>query len=68
MSIDISGDQPRRKSGTAWGIVKRLLLGGVSALVQAIVLFSAAGRLDWVMGWARVGTYPTLSGCTHLAE
>lgn len=37
--------------------VKRLLLGGVSALVQAAVLFGAAGRLDWTMGWAFVGLY-----------
>jgi protein-S-isoprenylcysteine O-methyltransferase Ste14 len=36
---------------------KRLLLGGVSALVQAAVLFGAAGRLDWTMGWAFVGVY-----------
>jgi protein-S-isoprenylcysteine O-methyltransferase Ste14 len=37
--------------------VKRLLLGGVSTLVQAAVLFGAAGRLDWTMGWAFVGVY-----------
>ena len=42
-----------------WSTVKRLLLGGVSALVQAAVLFGAAGRLDWMMGWAFVGVYAT---------
>jgi len=40
-----------------WGTVKRLLLGGVSALVQAVVLFGAAGRLDWALGWAFIGVY-----------
>jgi hypothetical protein len=37
--------------------VRRLALGGTSALVQAAVLFGAAGRLDWMMGWAFVGVY-----------
>ena len=40
-----------------WSTVKRLLLGGVSTLVQAVVLFGAAGRLDWVLGWAFIGVY-----------
>lgn len=40
-----------------WTTVRRLLLGGVSALVQAVVLFGAAGRLDWGMGWAFIGVY-----------
>ncbi|HEY73492.1 MAG: isoprenylcysteine carboxylmethyltransferase family protein [Chloroflexi bacterium] len=40
-----------------WNTVKRSLLGGVSALVQAVVLFGAAGCLDWAMGWAFIGVY-----------
>ena len=40
-----------------WSMVKRLLLGVASTLVQAIVLFGAAGRLDWAMGWAFIGVY-----------
>ena len=40
-----------------WSTVKRLLLGGVSTLVQAVVLFGAAGRLDWLAGWAFIGVY-----------
>jgi protein-S-isoprenylcysteine O-methyltransferase Ste14 len=40
-----------------WSTAKRLLLGGASALVQAVVLFGAAGRLDWVLGWAFIGVY-----------
>ena len=40
-----------------WSMVKRLSLGAASALVQAVVLFGAAGRLDWVLGWAFIGVY-----------
>ena len=40
-----------------WSTVKRLLLGAASALVQAVVLFGAAGRLDWALGWAFIGVY-----------
>jgi len=40
-----------------WSMVKRSLLGGASALAQAIVLFGAAGRLDWALGWAFIGVY-----------
>jgi protein-S-isoprenylcysteine O-methyltransferase Ste14 len=33
-----------------WSRIKRLLLGSASTLVQAVVLFGAVGRLDWVLG------------------
>lgn len=46
--------------------VKRLLLGVVSALVQVVVLFGAAGRLDWAMGWASIGVY-AIGGMTIAA-
>ena len=49
-----------------WGTIKRLSLGVVSALVQAIVLFGAAGRLDWVLGWAFIGVY-AIGGMTIAA-
>ncbi len=40
-----------------WSTAKRLLLGAASALVQAVVLFGAAGRWDWALGWAFIGVY-----------
>ncbi len=40
-----------------WSTVKRSLLGAASALVQTVVLFGAAGRLDWALGWAFIGVY-----------
>ena len=49
-----------------WSTVKRLLLGGVSTLVQAVVLFGAAGRLDWLAGWAFIGVY-AIGGMTIAA-
>jgi protein-S-isoprenylcysteine O-methyltransferase Ste14 len=49
-----------------WSTVKRLLLGGVSTLVQAVVLFGAAGRLGWVLGWAFIGVY-AIGGMTIAA-
>jgi len=36
------------------GIVKRLLQISVSTLAQAAALFTASGRLGWVMAWAYV--------------
>jgi len=57
MDTHTSNRQPRKKSGTAWGIVKRLLLAGFSTLVQAAMLFISAGRLDWAMAWAFLGVY-----------
>lgn len=52
-----TSSRPHKGSGTAWGIVKRLLLAGFSTLVQAVVLFISAGRLDWGMAWAFLGVY-----------
>ena len=57
MNTSTSDSQPREESGTAWSIVKRLLLGGSSALVQAAILFISAGRLDWAMAWAFLAVY-----------
>jgi len=57
VSAYTSNGQPRNKSGTPWGIVKRLLLACVSTLVQAAVLFVSADRLDWALGWTFVGVY-----------
>ena len=57
MNTNTSDSQPLEEPGTAWSIVKRLLLGGSSALVQAAILFISAGRLDWAMAWAFLAVY-----------
>jgi protein-S-isoprenylcysteine O-methyltransferase Ste14 len=38
-------------------IVKRLIQIGFLVLIQAVALFGAAWRLDWVEGWAYLGLY-----------
>jgi uncharacterized SAM-binding protein YcdF (DUF218 family) len=38
-------------------IVKRLIQIDFLILIQAVALFGAAWRLDWVEGWAYLGLY-----------
>ncbi len=38
-------------------IVRRLIQIGFLVLIQAVALFGAAWRLDWVEGWAYIGLY-----------
>ncbi len=39
------------------GIFKRLLQIVLLILFQAVILFAASGRLDWLMAWVYVGVY-----------
>ena len=50
-----SPGQPR--PGLARGIVARVAQIGVMFLVIGIILFGAAGRLDWIWGWVYLGLY-----------
>jgi len=47
--------QPPRD--VARGIAARVAQIGVMFLVIGVVLFGAAGRLDWIWGWAYLGIY-----------
>jgi protein-S-isoprenylcysteine O-methyltransferase Ste14 len=57
MSANTCNGPPSKKPGAALELVKRLLLGSVGALLQAVILFASSGCLDWVMAWAFVGVY-----------
>ena len=47
----------RAKADLTGAIVRRLLQVGIALIVQAAILFIAAGRLDWLAAWAWIGLY-----------
>jgi protein-S-isoprenylcysteine O-methyltransferase Ste14 len=55
MSTDASATKPETPPEMTRLIARRLIQVLAGVLVQAVVLFAAAGRLDWAMGWAYVG-------------
>jgi len=55
MSTDASATKPETPPEMTRLIARRLIQVLAGVLVQAVVLFGAAGRLDWAMGWAYVG-------------
>lgn len=57
MATETSTQQNLNKSQTTAGVVKRFVQIAFSLLLQAALLFIAAGRLDWVMAWVYLGIY-----------
>lgn len=54
--------QTKEKGNTATRISwKAALLFVVSVLIQPLILFAAAGRLDWGMGWTYIGVAITFA-------
>lgn len=54
----VSDVPPSKKSdGIAGGILARSAQVGSVFLVQGLILFGAAGRLDWVWAWVFLGIY-----------
>jgi protein-S-isoprenylcysteine O-methyltransferase Ste14 len=49
--------QSSEKSDIAGGIVKRLVQIAIFFLIQAVILFASAGRLDWTMAWVYLAVY-----------
>jgi protein-S-isoprenylcysteine O-methyltransferase Ste14 len=62
MNASTHGRSDVKREVTRWLI--REILG---SLITAVILFGAAGRLDWVMGWVLVGGYLTWTIATALA-
>ena len=49
---------PQRHPGdVAHGVAARAAQIGVMFLLIGVILFGAAGRLDWIWGWAYIGMY-----------
>jgi len=55
MNTNVSVTQPHEKSELRGKIVKRLLQVVIQFLLLGVILFVAAGRLDWVWAWAYIG-------------
>ncbi len=55
MNANTSVEQPGHQPETTRTIVRFLVREAMGLLMLAAILFLAAGRLDWVMGWALVG-------------
>lgn len=58
--------QPERKPDLRAAVGRRFLQLGFFVLIQAAILFGAAGRWDWPMAWAYVGLYVGLICVTAL--
>ncbi len=57
MTTQTSTEQNVSKSETTAGVVKRFVQIAFTFLLQAALLFIAAGRLDWLMAWVYLGIY-----------
>jgi len=55
MNANGSVGQTNKKPDVTRGILKRLVQVVVTLLIEAMILFGASGRLDWVMAWALIG-------------
>jgi protein-S-isoprenylcysteine O-methyltransferase Ste14 len=61
MDTNING-RPDVKHGVTRWLIREIL----GSLITAAILFGAAGRLDWVMGWVLVGGYLIWTAATAL--
>ncbi len=52
--------QTRNRSEITRGIVNRGIQIVAVLLIEAVILFGAAGRLDWLWAWVYLGTYTAL--------
>jgi protein-S-isoprenylcysteine O-methyltransferase Ste14 len=57
MNTRPSVEESQALANTSGGIVKRLIQVIISTLIQALVLFLSAGRLDWMEAWVYLGVY-----------
>jgi protein-S-isoprenylcysteine O-methyltransferase Ste14 len=58
MDVNTSNGRTGKRSGTVWDLVKRLLLGSVGALLQAIIFFSDVIRIQMDRGHVVVSDGP----------
>jgi protein-S-isoprenylcysteine O-methyltransferase Ste14 len=49
--------QSSEKPDITSGIIKRLIQIAIFFLIQAVVLFASAGRLDWTIAWVYLAVY-----------
>jgi protein-S-isoprenylcysteine O-methyltransferase Ste14 len=57
MNSNTSVEQPNERPDVRSGVTRWLIREIMGSLFTAAILFGAAGRLDWVMGWVVVGVY-----------
>ena len=57
MNTITSNTQPTGSSDLTAAIIRRLLQLAVFILIQAAILFGAAGRLSWRAAWAYLAIY-----------
>jgi protein-S-isoprenylcysteine O-methyltransferase Ste14 len=66
MNAGESVEESSRKSETTRGVVNWAVKGLVAKLFVAAILFTSAGRLDWVMGWVYLGVFLAFDVATAL--
>ncbi|MDY6875106.1 MAG: isoprenylcysteine carboxylmethyltransferase family protein [Chloroflexota bacterium] len=66
MNGNTSVEQQNEKSDVKSGVTRWLIREIMGSLITAAILFGAAGRLDWVMGWVLVGVYLIWTAATAL--
>ena len=64
MNANTSVNQPGEKYDIRREVVKWVIKACVGILVMATILFIAAGRLDWVMGWVYLGVFVLITAVT----
>jgi protein-S-isoprenylcysteine O-methyltransferase Ste14 len=57
MNTNTPDKETDRKTETTRGVIRWLIRETMGVVIAGAILFIAAGRLDWVMGWALVGLY-----------
>ena len=57
MNANITHDEQRRDAGLKAGIRRRFVQVFVTCAIQAVILFIAAGQLNWLWAWLYVGIY-----------
>lgn len=57
MTHDVASRGMRDSQEVKRGVVRRVVQVALLVVFQALVLFLAAGRLDWVWGWVYIGVY-----------
>ncbi len=57
MNSNTSVEKPNERPDVRSGVTRWLIREILGSLFTAAILFGAAGRLDWVMGWVVVGVY-----------
>ncbi|UCF62230.1 MAG: isoprenylcysteine carboxylmethyltransferase family protein [Anaerolineaceae bacterium] len=57
MTNDVPSSSMLDEQDIQRGVVRRVLQVVILVVFQAAILFLAAGRIDWVWGWAYIGVY-----------